>query len=65
MLGHVICNPYYNDENYRKNIVPFQLVYAQVNITNKQLYHLVLTRYSKILEDLGLPTNPDELMSLG
>ena len=35
MLGHVICNPYYSDESYRKNIVPFQLVYAKMNITNK------------------------------
>ena len=35
MLGHVICNPYYSDETYRKNIVPFQLVYVKMNITNK------------------------------
>jgi hypothetical protein len=64
MLGHVIPNPYYTDESYRKNIVSFQMVYAGVDITNKQFYHLVLTRYAKILEALGLPTGPEELMSL-
>jgi len=57
MIGHVICNPYYSDESYRKNIVPYQLVYANVNITNKELYHLIFTRYAKIIESLGLPSN--------
>lgn len=64
MLGHVIPNPYYSDETYRKNIVPFQMVYANVNITNKELYHLVINRYKKILESLGHPTNPEELLSM-
>lgn len=64
MLGHVLCNPYYPDESYRKNIVPFQLVYAQVDITNKQFYHLIIKRYNKILESLGLPTSPEELMAM-
>ena len=64
MLGHVIPNPYYTDETYRKNIVPFQLVFANIEITNKEFYHLVIKRYSKILETLGLPTNPEELMSM-
>jgi hypothetical protein len=61
MLGHVICNPYYSDESYRKNIVPFQLVYANVNITNKQVYQLAFSRYAKILEGLNLP-NLEEIM---
>jgi len=55
MLGHVICNPYYSDESYRKNIVPFQLVYVNVNITNKQVYQLIFSRYAKIMEGLNLP----------
>jgi hypothetical protein len=63
MLGHVICNPYYSDESYRKNIVPFQLVYVNVNITNKQVYHLIFSRYAKILEGLNLP-NLEEIMQL-
>ena len=58
MLGHVIPNPYYSDETYRKNIVPFQLIFAQTDITNKDFYHLVLNRYSKILESLGHPISP-------
>lgn len=57
MLGHVICNPYYSDESYRKNIVPFQLIYANVNITNKQLYALIFNRYAKIIENLGITSN--------
>lgn len=57
MLGHVICNPYYSDESYRKNIVPFQLIYANVNITNKQLYTLIFNRYAKIIENLGITSN--------
>ena len=64
MLGHVIPNPYYSDETYRKNIVPFQMVYANVDITNKQFYHLILTRYAKIAETLGLPTSHEEIMSM-
>ena len=40
------------------------MVYANVNITNKEFYHLVIKRYSKILESLSLPTNPDELLSM-
>ena len=65
MLGHVIPNPYYTDETYRKNIVPFQMIYATVNITNKQFYHLVVARYTKIIESLNLPTNPEELLTMG
>ena len=40
------------------------MVYANTNITNKQFYHLVIKRYTKILESLGHPTNPDELLSM-
>jgi hypothetical protein len=64
MLAHVICNPYYSDESYRKNIVPFQLVYAQQDITNKQVYDLIFTRYKKILESLSLPTESAELAQM-
>lgn len=63
MLGHVICNPYYSDESYRKNIVPFQLVYVNVDITNKQVYQLIFTRYAKVIEKLKLPNSLDELMN--
>lgn len=62
MLGHVICNPYYSDESYRKNIVPFQLLYIDPALTNQQVYALVLKRYSKILESLGLPSDPLQLV---
>ena len=64
MLGHVIPNPYYTDETYRKNIVPFQMVYAHIDMTNKQFYHLVIKRYAKILESLGFPTNPEEILAM-
>jgi hypothetical protein len=57
MLGHVICNPYYKDESYRKNIVPFQLIYAHPNSTNKQIYTLILDRYAKIIASLNLPAS--------
>lgn len=63
MLGHVICNPYYHDETYRKNIVPFQLVYVNPNITNREVYQLIVARYAKILASLNLPGTLDELMA--
>lgn len=64
MLGHVICNPYYSDESYRKNIVPFQLVYVNQDITNKQVYQLIFARYKKILESMSLPTDTEELIQV-
>jgi len=60
----VICNPYYSDESYRKNIIPFQLLYVNVNITNKQIYELIFTRYAKVIESLKLPSTLEELRQI-
>jgi hypothetical protein len=42
--------------------VPFQLIYAHPNSTNKQIYTLILNRYAKIIASLSLPTSHEELL---
>ena len=49
MIANVVKNSYYSTETYRKNIIPYHLYYVRRDITNKEVYHQILSYYTRIL----------------
>jgi hypothetical protein len=48
MVANVVNNKYYSGEVYRKNIAPYHLFFVNPNLTNKQVYHQIITYFARI-----------------
>jgi hypothetical protein len=48
MVANVVNNKYYSGEVYRKNIAPYHLFFVSPNLTNKQVYHQIISYFNRI-----------------